>query len=88
MMNEIKSEFSSLSLFHALIVFICITIWEDGADKFKGNTELKLTLVLALPIFSSVASAIEHSYLRLFWNNKKHQFIKLFWWSDYKEKKS
>lgn len=68
-MNEVKSELSSLSTFPALIIFICITIWEDAADKFKGNTGLKLTLVLALLGFTSVISAIEYSYLGLFWNN-------------------
>lgn len=68
-MNEVKSELSSLSTFPALIIFICITMWEDGADKFKGNTGLKLTLVLALLGFTSVISAIQYSYLGLFWNN-------------------
>lgn len=68
MMNEAKSELSSLSAFPALIIFICITIWEDGADKFKGNIGLKLTLVLALPVITSVVSAIEYSYLGFFWN--------------------
>lgn len=83
MMNEVKSKLSSLSAFPALIIFICITIWEDSADKFEGNIGLKLTSVLVLLGFTSVVSAIEYSYPGLFWYNLKRWFIKLFWWSTY-----
>lgn len=44
--NEAKPELSNLGPFPTSMVFICISIWEDSADKFKGNVGLKLTLVL------------------------------------------
>ena len=66
MRHEAKSELSSVCAFPASILFICITIGEDGIDNLKRNIGLKLALVLALLLFTFVVSAVEYSYLGFF----------------------